>query len=65
MAMAFKQPMGELFLTEQMNVKKGLRKFGKPGATAVVSELRQLDRFETIEPTNPKDMTREQKREAL
>jgi len=27
MAMAFEQPMGELFLTEQMNVKKRLWKF--------------------------------------
>jgi hypothetical protein len=42
--------MGELFLTEQMNVKKGLKVFGESGAEAVVKELRQLDRLNTIEP---------------
>jgi hypothetical protein len=46
----FEQPMGELFLTEQMNVKKGLKVFGEPGAEAVIKELRQLDRLNTIEP---------------
>jgi hypothetical protein len=46
----FEQPMGELFLTEQMNVKKGLKVFGESGAEAVVKELRQLDRLNTIEP---------------
>jgi hypothetical protein len=46
----FEQPMGELFLNEQMNVKKGLKVFGEPGAEAVIKELRQLDRLNTIEP---------------
>jgi hypothetical protein len=53
----FKQPMGKLFLTEQVNVKKGLKVFGQPGAEAVVKELRQLDRLNTIEPRHSSDMT--------
>jgi len=61
----FKQPMGELFLTEQVSLNKGLWTFRKSGATAVVSKLHQLDRLKTIEPTHPKDVTQQQKREAL
>jgi hypothetical protein len=30
-------------MTEQMSLKKGLKRFGKSGADAVVAELRQLD----------------------
>lgn len=57
--------MGELFVTEQMNLRKGLKVFGKPGADAVVKELHQLDQRKTIEPILPKDLTKEQRREAL
>jgi hypothetical protein len=39
----FEQPMGELFLMEQMSLKKALQKFGKTGTSAVVSELHQLE----------------------
>jgi len=61
----FEQPMGELFLTEQMNVKKGLKVFGESGAEAVVKELKQLDRLNTIEPRHSSDMTRQQRQQAL
>jgi hypothetical protein len=61
----FEQPMGELFVTEQMSLRKGLKVFGKPGADAVVKELHQLDLRKTIEPILHKDLTRKQKREAL
>jgi hypothetical protein len=40
--------MGELFLTEQMSLKKGLRQFGKAGASAVMKELNQLEMCKTI-----------------
>jgi predicted ATPase len=43
MLATFEEPMGELFMTEQMSLKKGLKRFGKSGADAVVAELRQLD----------------------
>jgi hypothetical protein len=35
----FEEPMGELFMTEQMSLKKGLKYFGKSGADAVVAEM--------------------------
>jgi hypothetical protein len=61
----FEQPMRELFLTEQMNVKKGLKVFGESGADAIIKELRQLDRFNTIEPQHSSDMTQQQRQQAL
>jgi hypothetical protein len=57
--------MGELFMTEQMSLKKGLKYFGKSGADAVVAEMRQLDFRNVIKPVNGKELTREQKRRAL
>ena len=51
--------MGELFMTEQMSHKKGLKYFGKSGANAVVAELWQLDYQDVIKPINRKDLTRE------
>jgi hypothetical protein len=37
----FKEPMGELFMTEQLLLKKGLKHhFGKSGADAVINQLR-------------------------
>jgi hypothetical protein len=57
--------MRELFLTEQMNVKKGLKVFGESGADAIIKELRQLDRFNTIEPQHSSDMTQQQRQQAL
>jgi hypothetical protein len=61
----FEQPLGELFLTEQMSLKKGLKYFGKKGADAVVAELRQLDYRDVIKPVTRKDLTREQRKRAL
>jgi hypothetical protein len=37
--LTYEKPMGELFLTEQMSFKKGLKQFEKTGAEAVVSKL--------------------------
>jgi hypothetical protein len=39
----FEQPMGMLFMTEQMSLKRGLKRFGKAGADAVVAEMQQLE----------------------
>jgi hypothetical protein len=43
MLATFKEPMGELFVMEQMSLKKGLKRFGKDGANAVIVEMKQLD----------------------
>jgi hypothetical protein len=61
----FKEPMGELFMTEQMSLKKGLKHFGKSGADAIVDELRQLDYSDVIKPVPARSLTREQKCAAL
>ena len=65
MLATFEEPMGELFLTEQMSLKKGLKHFGKSGADAVVAELRQLDYRDVIKPVERTKLTRDQKRRAL
>jgi hypothetical protein len=52
--------MGELFMMEQMSLKKGLKYFGKSRADAVVAELRQLDYQDVIKPVNRRDLTHEQ-----
>jgi hypothetical protein len=57
--------MGELFLTEQMSLKKGLKQFGKDGADSVVKELQQLDYLNVIKPVNGKELTQEQWCKAL
>jgi hypothetical protein len=61
----FEEPLGELFLTEQMSLKKGLKQFGKDGADAVVEEMRQLDYRNVIRLVMAKDLTREDKRKSL
>jgi hypothetical protein len=48
--LSFEDPLGELFLTEQMSLKKGLKYFGKAGAEAVVKEMRQLDYLDVMDP---------------
>jgi hypothetical protein len=63
--MTFDEPMGHLFMTEQMSLKKGLKHFGKDGADAVIKELRQLDYRDVIKPVLARSLTREQKRESL
>jgi hypothetical protein len=44
----FPEPMGELFMTEQMSLKRGLKEFGEDGANAVIDELKQLDYHDAI-----------------
>jgi hypothetical protein len=61
----FEEPMGELFLMEQMLLKKGLKLFGKNGADAVVKELRQLDYLDVIQPVNGKELSYEEQQKAL
>ena len=63
--LSFEEPLGELFLTEQMSLKKGLKWFGKNGADAVVKELKQLDYLDVIEPVDKKELTREERQRAL
>ena len=52
-------------MTEQMSLKRGLKRFGKLGADAVVSEMKQLEIRKVIKPTKASDLTRAQKRAAL
>ena len=61
----FEQPAGMLFMTEQMSLKRGLKRFGKAGADAVVSEMQQLEIRNVIKPTKASDLTRAHKRAAL
>jgi hypothetical protein len=61
----FEEPMGELFLTEQMSLKKGQKYFGQSGADAVVAELRQLDYQDVIKPVNGRELTRKQRKKVL
>ena len=65
MLMTFDEPMGHLFLTEQMSLKKGLKHFGKDGADAVIKELRQLDYRDVIKLVPARSLTRDQKQGAL
>ena len=61
MLTTFKQLMGELFVTEQMSLKKGLKYFRKSRADAVVVEMWQLDYLNVIKPVDRKILTHEQK----
>jgi hypothetical protein len=63
--LTYEKPMGELFLMEQMSLKKGLKQFGKTGAEVVVAELRQLDCRNVIKPVSWKELTPEQQHRAL
>jgi hypothetical protein len=49
----------------QYSVNKGLKLFGKDGETAVLEELKQLHDRGVIRPVNAKDMSREEKQQAL
>jgi Reverse transcriptase (RNA-dependent DNA polymerase) len=53
------------FLTEQMNVNKGLKQFGEKGADAVIEEMRQLHYRNVIKPVYRDSLTQEQRRKAL
>ena len=61
----FEQPLSELFMTEQMSLKKGLKYFGKSGADAVITEMRQLNYLNVIKLVDKKSLTCEQKHHAL
>ena len=58
-------PFGYIFQTEQMLLKKGLKAFGKPGADAVVEELRQLDYMQVIKPKHCADLSTNDRHKAL
>jgi hypothetical protein len=61
----FEQPMRMLFMTEQMSLKRGLKRFGKAGADAVVAEMQQLEIRKVLKPTKASDLTRDQNRASL
>ena len=39
MLATYEEPMGKLFMTEQMSLKKGLKHFEKSGVDMVVAEM--------------------------
>ena len=51
--------------TPQMSMKKGLQVFGEGGYAAVKQEMQQLHDRKVMQPIRRKDLTPEQKREAL
>jgi hypothetical protein len=61
----FEAPMGDLFQTEQMSLKRGLKKFGKDGANAVIAELEQLEYRNVLKPTMASNLTYDQKKATL
>ena len=66
--------MGDVVLTTvddtledmpQMSMKKGLKMFGEGGYAAVKKEVQQLHNRKVMQPVHQKDLSPEQKREAL
>lgn len=55
----------EEHLLTQHSVSKGLQIFGEDGAVAVKKELKQLHDLKVIKPVKSKDLTRDQKLQAL
>ena len=53
------------YLMTQYNLKPGLRKFGKQGETAAISELTQLHVMDTWTVMDPTKLTREDRTKAL
>ena len=51
--------------TPQMSMKKGLKMFGEGGYAAVKKEIQQLHDRKVMQPVRRKDLSPEQKREAL
>lgn len=51
--------------TTQYNLKAGLKKFGKAGEAAVLSELEQLHKTKSISPKDPSNMTEVERKKAL
>mmetsp|Transcript_30391 Transcript_30391/g.43092 ORF Transcript_30391/g.43092 Transcript_30391/m.43092 type:complete len:106 (+) Transcript_30391:879-1196(+) len=52
-------PLGLLYITEQMSIKRGLKRFGKAGTDAVVNELEQQDYQDIIEAINWCNLTQQ------
>jgi hypothetical protein len=52
-------------MTEQMSLKRGLKRFGEKGAEAVVAELHQVDYREVIQPMLPSKLSSDEKKRAL
>ncbi len=59
------RPFGYLFKMEQMFIDKGLKRFGKSGAEAVLQELRQVDYCRCVWPCKASSLTKEEKQRAL
>ena len=49
--------LADCFLTEQMNVNQGLKRFGEKGAEAVIEEMRQLHYQNVIKPVYRDSLT--------
>jgi Reverse transcriptase (RNA-dependent DNA polymerase) len=49
----------------QYSMKQGIKEFGEDGVEAVLNELRQLHDRKVLEPIQPNELTREEKRAAL
>ena len=62
--MAIAKPHAHIIMT-QMNVREGIRKFGKKGNEALLKELNQLHQQEALLPIRQSDMSHEEKKKAL
>ena len=60
-----KTAVEETLATPQMSMKRGLEIFGDQGVQAVRSEMQQLHDRKVMDPRPSKELTREQKKEAL
>ena len=58
-------PSDEVLATPQMSMKQGLKVFGEDGVQAVKAEMQQLHDRKVMEPRQRKDLTPEQRRQAL
>ena len=56
---------GTCMITEQMNIKKGLKAFGKLGAEAVVTEMQQLHTRQVIKPVKSSTLSKDERSKAL
>ena len=61
---AIPKPHAHIMLT-QMNVRVGIKKFGKKGNEALLKELNQLHQWEALLPVSREDMSHEEKKSAL
>ena len=54
-----------IFLTEQMNWKKGLKMFQEKGEEAITSELKQIHDMEGFQPKQGDELTKDERAKAL